>query len=85
MQRPNNGYVLTYAHTLTPAAAIALARSTLPMSHPLCYTAYVRTHTPTQEQDVSTFILALTDIAYALYEATGLELPVLLELANSMI
>ena len=34
---------------------------------------------------MSTFILTLTDIAYALYEATGLELPVLLELANSMI
>ena len=34
---------------------------------------------------MGTFILALTDIAYALYEPAGLELPILLEPANSMI
>ena len=34
---------------------------------------------------MNTFILILSDIAYFLYETTGLELPVLLELANSMI
>ena len=78
-------HVPTCAHTHPSAAAIAFACNTLPMAPLSCYTAYVRTHTPTQEQDMSAFILALTDIAYALYEATGLELPVLLELANSMI
>ena len=38
-----------------------------------------------KELDVNTFILALSDIAYALYETTGLELPVLLDLANALI
>lgn len=43
-----------------------------------------------KEQDmytlvISHFILALSDIAYLLYETTGLELPVLLDFAHSLI
>ena len=34
---------------------------------------------------MSTLILLLTDISYVLYEHTGIELPVVLDMANSMI